>query len=132
MIYFDNAATTWPKPPEVIEAVSRCIRDMGANPGRAGHKMSVKAGEMVDSTRKKLAGLFNIDPSQQDRVVFTVNATGALNLAIKGLLKKRRPRHYQHHGAQFGDKAVKQAGKGRGGDNQGQVRRGRKPLTPAI
>jgi cysteine desulfurase family protein len=88
MIYFDNAATTWPKPPEVIEAVSRCIRDMGANPGRAGHKMSVKAGEMVDSTRKKLAGLFNIDPSQQDRVVFTVNATGALNLAIKGLLKK--------------------------------------------
>ncbi|MCL5058297.1 MAG: aminotransferase class V-fold PLP-dependent enzyme [Actinobacteria bacterium] len=88
MIYFDNAATTWPKPPEVIDAVTRCIRDLGANPGRAGHKMSVKAGEMVDSTRKKLARLFNIEASAYERIVFTVNATGALNLAIKGLLKK--------------------------------------------
>ncbi|HBV97644.1 MAG: cysteine desulfurase [Peptococcaceae bacterium BICA1-7] len=87
-IYFDNAATTWPKPPEVIEAVTRCIRDLGANPGRAGHKMSIKANEMVDSTRKKLARIFNIDPIAYERIVFTVNATAALNLAIKGLLKK--------------------------------------------
>jgi len=87
-VYFDNAATTWPKPPEVIEAVSRCIGELGANPGRAGHKMSLKANEMVDSTRKKLARIFNIDPSAYERIVFTVNATGALNLAIKGLLKK--------------------------------------------
>lgn len=88
MIYFDNAATTWPKPPGVVEAIGRCINDMGANPGRAGHKMSVTAGEMVDGVRKKLAGLFNIDPGHYERIIFTLNATGALNLAIKGLLKK--------------------------------------------
>ncbi|MFZ5644345.1 MAG: aminotransferase class V-fold PLP-dependent enzyme [Bacillota bacterium] len=87
MIYFDNAATTWPKPPKVVEAVSGCITELGANPGRAGHKMSIKANEMVESTRKKLANLFNIDQSQYERIVFTINATGALNLAIKGLLK---------------------------------------------
>ncbi|MFZ5651557.1 MAG: aminotransferase class V-fold PLP-dependent enzyme [Bacillota bacterium] len=87
MIYFDNAATAWPKPPGVVEAISRCINDMGANPGRAGHKMSVMAGEMVDGVRKKLAGLFNIDQGQYERIVFTINATGALNLAIKGFLK---------------------------------------------
>ena len=61
MIYFDNAATTWPKPPDVLDAMSYCIKEVGANPGRAGHKMSVKANEMVDNTRKKLATLFNID-----------------------------------------------------------------------
>ena len=87
LIYFDNAATTWPKPPGVLDAISYCIKEVGANPGRAGHKMSVKANEMVDNTRKKLATLFNIDSAQYERIVFTLNATGALNLAIKGLLK---------------------------------------------
>lgn len=87
MIYFDNAATTWPKPPGVTAAVARCIREMGANPGRSGHRMSVEAGKMVEETRKKLARLFNIKNSQYERIVFTLNATGALNLALKGLLK---------------------------------------------
>lgn len=87
LIYFDNAATTWPKPPGVLDAISHCIKEVGANPGRAGHKMSIRANEMVDNTRKKLAGLFNIDVAQYERIVFTLNATGALNLAIKGLLK---------------------------------------------
>lgn len=87
MIYFDNAATTWPKPPEVLEAVSRCLGEIGANPGRAGHQMAIKANEMVNNTRKKLAALFNIDPNDHERVVFTLNASEALNLAIKGILK---------------------------------------------
>lgn len=87
MIYFDNAATTWPKPPGVPDAISRCIREIGANPGRAGHKMSVMANEMVDRTRKKLAGIFNIGMENYERIIFTLNATEALNLAIKGLLK---------------------------------------------
>lgn len=87
MIYFDNAATTWPKPPGVEESVARCMAETGANPGRAGHKMSVEANQMVDGVRKKLAGLFNIDQKSYERIIFTLNATEALNLAIKGLLK---------------------------------------------
>ncbi len=88
MIYFDNAATSWPKPPGVPEAICRCIREFGANPGRAGHKMSVMAGEMVERTRRKLAGLFNTGEKNHERIVFTANATEALNLAIKGIMAK--------------------------------------------
>lgn len=87
MIYFDNAATSWPKPPSVLEAISYCLRETGANPGRAGHKMSLMANEMVDGTRKKLGNLFGIDENKYERIIFTLNATEALNLAIKGLLK---------------------------------------------
>ncbi|HBF34383.1 TPA: cysteine desulfurase, partial [Candidatus Sumerlaeota bacterium] len=43
MIYLDNAATSWPKPDSVIEAVTRCMRDYGANPGRSGHRMAMRA-----------------------------------------------------------------------------------------
>lgn len=85
MIYFDSAATSWPKPPEVWEAMEKCIRDFGANPGRSGHRMAVEAGRLVDEARELLASLFNIH--NPDRIVFTQNATEALNLAIKGLLK---------------------------------------------
>jgi cysteine desulfurase family protein len=88
MIYFDNAATTWPKPPEVMEEMGRCLRETGANPGRAGHQMAIKANEMVNNTRKKLASLFNIHPDDHERIIFTLNATEALNLAVKGILKK--------------------------------------------
>lgn len=85
MIYFDSAATSWPKPAEVWEAMEHCIKSAGANPGRAGHRMAVEAGRLVDEARELLAHLFNItDP---DRIVFTLNATEALNLAVKGLLK---------------------------------------------
>lgn len=85
MIYFDSAATSWPKPDEVWEAMEHCIKFVGANPGRAGHRMSLEAGRLVDEARELLAALFNI--GNPDRIVFTLNATEALNLAIKGLLK---------------------------------------------
>lgn len=85
MIYFDNAATTWPKPPEVWQAMEHCIKSVGANPGRSGHRMALQAGRLVDEAREQLSLLFNI--SNPDRIVFTLNATEALNLAIKGLLK---------------------------------------------
>ncbi|MBF7083071.1 aminotransferase class V-fold PLP-dependent enzyme [Desulfallas sp. Bu1-1] len=84
MIYFDNAATSWPKPPEVMEAMRHCLEEVGANPGRSGHKMSLAAGKIVDATREAIAALFNI--SEPDRVIFTFNATDALNMAIKGTL----------------------------------------------
>jgi len=85
LIYFDSAATTWPKPAVVWQAMESCIRNAGANPGRSGHQMALMAGRLVDEARELLATLFNI--TNPDRIVFTVNATEALNLAIKGLLK---------------------------------------------
>lgn len=85
VIYLDNAATSWPKPSPVHEAVLTAIRDHGGNPGRSGHRMSVSAGRLIQETRELIAGLFNIaDPK---RVIFTLNTTEALNLALKGYLK---------------------------------------------
>jgi len=85
LIYFDNAATTWPKPPGVSDAMKRCLDEKGANPGRSGHRMSLEAGNVVDETRSAVARLFNIP--DRDRVIFTLNATDALNMAIKGSVK---------------------------------------------
>jgi cysteine desulfurase family protein len=85
MIYFDNAATSWPKPPAVRAALNDYFGEAGGNPGRSGHRMSVAAARIVESTREALAELFNApDPS---RIVFTHNATHALNLALHGILR---------------------------------------------
>lgn len=86
MIYLDNAATSFPKPEEVYQAVDKALRVDGANPGRSGHKMALQAGRIIFETRELLAELFHIDDPMQ--VVFTANATSALNLGIKGYLKK--------------------------------------------
>ncbi len=84
-IYLDNAATSWPKPPEVAEAMVRFLNEVGANPGRSGHRLSVEAGRIVYQAREALAELFGVaDPL---RVVFGLNATDGLNLAIRGLLR---------------------------------------------
>lgn len=84
-VYFDNAATSWPKPPSVLQAVEHFLREVGASPGRAGHKRTVEANRMVDETRELLAKQFNIDDHEQ--ISFTLNATDGLNTAIKGILK---------------------------------------------
>jgi cysteine desulfurase family protein len=85
MIYLDNAATSWPKPPEVLQAMKEYLETIGANPGRSGHALSVDAGRMVFETRVAAADLFGLkDPLA---VVFTKNATEALNLAIQGTLR---------------------------------------------
>lgn len=81
-IYLDNAATTWPKPDTVIRAVSDAMRRSGGNPGRGSHRLSAAAAELVYDCRTAAAELFGGDP---ERVVFTVNATHALNCAVKGL-----------------------------------------------
>ena len=86
IIYFDNAATSFPKPKTMVEAVSQYLLTENANPGRSGHKMSMKAGEYVFEGRKAIATLFNTDNPM--KVVFTKNATEALNLAINGLYEK--------------------------------------------
>ncbi len=85
MIYFDNAATSWPKPPGVAEAMVHFLNDVGANPGRSAHRLAVESGRIVYDVRESVAELFNApDPL---RVVFGPNVTEALNLALHGLLR---------------------------------------------
>lgn len=86
MIYFDNAATTWPKPPGMAEAMSTFLAEAGASPGRSGHRLALKAGRVVYQVREAIAGLFQApDPL---RVAFSYNITTALNQALWGLLNK--------------------------------------------
>ena len=85
MIYMDNAATSWPKPEVVYQSVEDCLRTAGANPGRGGYAMSRKAGRLVANARDELADLFSIADSGQ--LVFTHNATTAINKALFGLIK---------------------------------------------
>ena len=85
MIYFDNGATTFPKPQSVVRAVSSAMQNYGANPGRSGHKMSLKASEIIFNCRENAAALFGVETP--DRIIFTDNCTTALNTVIKGLLK---------------------------------------------
>ncbi len=83
--YFDNAATSWPKPEVVYTTMDQFFRNYGVNPGRAGHEMAVEAEKMIEETRRLLAEFFDYggDPH---RVVFTQNATDSLNIALFGLL----------------------------------------------
>ncbi|MDO4481583.1 MAG: aminotransferase class V-fold PLP-dependent enzyme [Bacillota bacterium] len=85
MIYLDNAATSFPKPRRVITEICRCMTHYCANPGRSGHDMAAKMASNIYETRETIAEFFNIQNPL--RIVFTSNATEALNLAIKGLLK---------------------------------------------
>ncbi len=84
-IYLDNAATSWPKPSCVAEGISRFINEIGANPGRAAHRLANEAAEIVFGVRQKIARLFNCDDPLH--VVFGLNVTEALNLALFGILR---------------------------------------------
>jgi cysteine desulfurase family protein len=88
MIYLDNAATSCPKPHEVVEAVTQALSDVCANPSRGAYELSLQASRSLLRTRRAVADLFNI--GDESRVIFTLNATHALNIAIKGLLTARR------------------------------------------
>jgi len=85
MIYLDNAATSFPKPQQVIDAVVDCLKNKGANPGRSSHQGALEASRIIFETREKLAQLFGVEDSSN--IIFTLNATDALNLGIKGILK---------------------------------------------
>ena len=85
MIYLDHAATSWPKPREVLRAMNDFLDRAGGNPGRSGHRLSVEAGRIVYEVRESVAEFFNMpDPM---RVVFTQNGTHAINIALAGFLK---------------------------------------------
>ena len=85
MIYLDNAATSWPKPQSVYQAMDKFLREKGGNPGRGSHSLAVAARDAVEETRM-LIGRF-INAPEMERVIFTLNCTDALNLGLKGLLK---------------------------------------------
>lgn len=85
MIYLDNAATTWPKPSSVLKEMNRCLKHYAANPGRGGYDMVSRAGEAVYKCRCAVCDLVGLD--NPENVIFTSNATHALNIAIKGTVR---------------------------------------------
>jgi cysteine desulfurase family protein len=84
IIYFDNAATSWPKPAEMMAEMIHFNEMIGGSSGRSGHHRSLDAGRIILETREALAELFGCDDSL--RIVFTKNATEALNIALFGIL----------------------------------------------
>lgn len=85
MIYLDNAATSFPKPEAVYRELQDYLRHDGANPGRAGHQWAMRVEKTMDDTRNLLARFLGLDDHR--RVVFTLNGTDSLNMAIKGVLR---------------------------------------------
>ena len=86
MVYLDNAATSLPKPKNVISEVRKCL-NYCANAGRSGHKLSLRTSEEIFLTREKLSSFLRIN--KEENIVFTTNATYALNIAIKTLVPKQ-------------------------------------------
>lgn len=84
-IYLDNAATSWPKPPEVLAAITRYMADCGAAVGRGATQQGAQLQQIVDRCRLRATRLFNAESPQ--RVLFTFNGTDSLNLALHGLLR---------------------------------------------
>ena len=84
VLYLDNAATSWPKPEAMLEAMIRYQQTIGASPGRSGHRLSIEAGRIVFETRERLAELLGVANPLQ--IVFTQNATEAINTVLSSLL----------------------------------------------
>ncbi len=85
MIYLDNAATTFPKPLDVSRAMCRAVRQTGGNPGRGSHSLARSASDVLYSARERVAKHFG---AESENVVFTQNATYALNIAIKAVARR--------------------------------------------
>lgn len=84
-IYLDNASTSWPKPQTVYDAVDRYQRELGVPAGRSAYQQAAEAAKLVDSTRRQLADLLNLE--HPERIIFTFNGTDSLNLALFGVLR---------------------------------------------
>lgn len=85
MIYFDNAATSFPKPQIVYDEIMDSMMNYGANPGRSGHKLALRASRGIYTARNNISKLFNVKNPLD--IIFTFNCTESLNIAIKGVLK---------------------------------------------
>lgn len=83
LVNFDNAATTYPKPKEVRLAVNNAVEMLGGNAGRAGHQLAARTSAAVFSSRETIAEFFG---AEAENVVFTLNCTAALNMAVKGIM----------------------------------------------
>lgn len=86
MIYFDNGASSHPKPSSVVRSVAMWLQKNGANPGRSGHKMSMDAAEVIYNTRVAVGNLFGV--RKPENVILVPGATYALNTVLLGLLEK--------------------------------------------
>lgn len=86
MIYFDNAATSFPKADGLENVMSKTIEKYAANPGRSGHKLSMEVAHLIYEARKNISSFFNID--DPSHLIFTKNTTEALNMALFGILRK--------------------------------------------
>ena len=86
-IYLDNAATTFPKPRSVIKAVKECLSSYCANPGRSTHRMALLCAEKMYETRERVSEFLCMNAPE--KIIFTPNATHALNMSIKGLIRAR-------------------------------------------
>lgn len=85
--YFDNSATSSPKPEQVYERVNYAIRELNGNPGRAGYRKSLEISREIYKVREKLAKFIGLENSLN--IAFTANATESLNFAIKGTIKDK-------------------------------------------
>ncbi len=85
MIYLDNAATSWPKPPQVLKAMVNVLEYAGGTPCRSWYRLSIKAARVMYDAREAIAHFFNV--SDPTRVIFTSNGTHSINLVLKGMLK---------------------------------------------
>ncbi len=87
MIYFDNAATTFPKPPSVVNEVVGCMTSYCGNPGRSGHFLSLRSAEKIYDCRELLSNMFGV--KYPTNVVFTQNTTYAINIAVQAFTKRK-------------------------------------------
>ena len=85
MAYFDNAATTFPKPATVYNFMNEFYRKSGANAGRGNYRMAESAGALIKDTRRRVQKLLRCESKQ---VIFTPTATIALNIIIQGMVQK--------------------------------------------
>lgn len=85
MIYLDNAATSWPKPEIVYQAMDKFLRERGGNPGHGSHSIAAAAKQTIDEARMRVARFLNAP--EVERIVFTMNCTHSLNMGLKGLLR---------------------------------------------
>lgn len=90
-LYLDNAATSFPKPRTVTEAMVRYATELGASAGRGAYREAVETGELINECRRRLNRLFN--GQRPEHFIFTLNCSDALNLAIKGLINPAEESH---------------------------------------
>jgi len=94
-LYMDNAATSFPKPKAVLDAMTHYATALGASPGRGAYAEAREAGRLMNQCRERIARLIGADVTCPEQIIFTLNTSDSLNLAIRGITwaDASRPRH---------------------------------------